>query len=167
MPAQSSLEYILLLAIVMVVAISVILLVTPEGKDLPGISVSESQVYWRQEATPIRIAEAVHLRPSPCPQGQPNGTSGYSLTLENSGHEPITITNITMDSAARLFCLPSKNASSGITIDPFSRKRVNVNYTTNRASGQVFAASVNFTYNKAGFTGRVQVGAKKLAVYCS
>lgn len=165
---QGSLEYILLLAGALLVAGTVVYILSGTTDTQISVSQAESQAYWNSASYPIRISESTQVRPSPCPLSMPAGTAGYGLALSNAdSRETVVLTGVIMDGINRTFCLAGRNTTSSVRIDPNKEVTITVNYTKNCQSGMSHEIALNFTYNKGTFTNRTQVGAKKLVLACN
>lgn len=162
---QGSEEYIVMLAVVMLVALAALAVVTGIYPGTIGISESESATYWASQSFPIRIMDAQFGNSLSC-TGVSGNFTGYKLLLANADVSTITLRNVSIGGTQRVFCIAG-GAEGGVDISPSKRRSINVLMGTNCTTGSAFEAAVSFTYDKPPFSGRLQTGDKRLVVRCS
>lgn len=146
--AQGSAEYLILLAVVLIIAIVGIALLggfTGFGGDA---RLAESKQYWGQ-ARPFGITEF----------SQQQGT--MYLRIQNTEPERLVITNVSIGNA-------SWADSNGITFNGGANKNLSVAglRVCNSTSYDTFEYNVTFTYTTSSITGSVQRGTKPLSGKC-
>jgi hypothetical protein len=145
---QVSTEYLVILAIVLVVALVVVFLVGGFAGMGAGTMETQSQQAWGT-AAPLSITI---LKQS---------GSNLELEIRNTDVDTLTLTDITMDGAS---------VYSGNTSFPSGQKKV-VNATVATSCGAEGTAfshqNVVLTYNKGAIAGKTEVGAKPLIGKCS
>ncbi|MGB9635567.1 MAG: class III signal peptide-containing protein [Candidatus Micrarchaeia archaeon] len=144
---QGSTEYLVLLAVALIVALVAIALLG----WFPGVSSdtreSQSRTYW-SSAQPFSITEY-----------KVNGTT-VQLTLLNTKSKKMTLTNVSFDGTD--LGVPSTTFSGG------EEKTVTGTLATSCGSpGNLFEYDVVLTYDVGGLTGVKQTGVKPLIGKCS
>jgi len=150
MPGQGATEYLVLLAVVPVVAlVSVALL-----GFFPGMAsdarITQSQSYWR-EARPFAIIE----RDIPAP-----GTGG-TLVIQNMDANGYVLTNISLADTQLTMNPPAPYfVAGGTNFISFTSAAIG---GSNGTSGAVYDFNVTITYNSSnGITGAKEYGTKNL-----
>ncbi len=145
---QVSTEYLVILAIVLVVALVVVYLVGGFAGMGAGTMEIQSQQAWGT-AAPFSITIL-----------KQTGTT-LQMELQNNDVDPLVLTSISMDGAT---------AYSGSLSFPSGSKQV-LNATTTAAcgtAGTTFShGNVTIVYDKGGITGKTEVGSKPLIGKCS
>lgn len=151
---QGATEYLVLLAVVLIVAMVAIALLG----FFPGLAIdakkTQSDAYWRGEARPFAILE----------HAQTGAT--LSLVIQNLEAEQKQITNISVAGQG-------SSGSDPLTGNQYfsagEKKRVNFNLGSNCTSGNTYEYTVNFTYSNADatITGQKEYGTKTLVGKCS
>jgi hypothetical protein len=180
---QGATEYLVLLAVVLIIALVSIALLGFFPGIVPDAKITQSTSYWKGEAYPIAIDEAVPLiLDAPCDEGD----YGVMLVIKNNGADTLTFRGINFNRpgyasfaasptfASHEFC---QKDASGIDA-PFTfaggeKKtiRITLDWTgelpilTCSAPKQVMELDVKFLYD-GKITDKVQTGAKKLFVRC-
>ncbi len=148
MRAQVSTEYIVILAVVLVLALTIVyLLGQTTGTDIT-VSETQSQVYWSSQR-PISI---VNYR-----------ASSYTLTLElkNRDTHSITITDIEGTGLSNWWY-------SSITLARGESITTQISLTNSCNTRRIFEyRNITFTYNRMPLTGLKQVGTIPLTGTCS
>lgn len=160
---QGATEYIIVLAIVLIVALVVVALLG----FFPGFSadtqVSQSSSYW-QSTRPFAITAS---------QQYTAGLTGQNVTLVITNNDPkqLVITSVNLTSIPGGY--QAWNTTS-FTFAPGDTQTVMVFNTTNMLladcntrSGKYNSYNVSFTYNMDQLTGKKQVGQKALSVSCT
>jgi uncharacterized protein (UPF0333 family) len=145
---QVSTEYLVILAIVLVVALVVVYLVGGFAGMGVGTMETQSQQAWGT-AAPFAITS-----------WKQNGTS-LSLEMQNNDVDTLTLTGISMDGASVF--------ATSTTFTSGEKKVVNATVTSPcGAAGTVFThQNVILTYNKGGMIGKTEVGTRPIIGTCS
>lgn len=142
---QGATEYLVLLAVVLMIALVSLALLG----FFPGMAgdakKSESDTYWKS-ARPFGILS--HTIAS--------GTGIGSLTIQNNGIDMLTITTIDIATCPYSGGSVTLNAGEKRTISPA------VVCTSPGSSGAVYEFSTNITYNTPNLSGLKQLGTKSL-----
>lgn len=148
--AQASTEYLIILAVVIIVA----LIVVGVMGWFPGVSGAiteqESQQYWKGMASPFSIQDYKY-----------SGTT-LTLSLKNMGTDKLSLTGVSVGGTSGT--ITTTNFTAGET------KTVNVTSVPNCGStGDKFSVNLVFTYTNldSGITGNTQTGEKPLVGKCS
>ena len=147
MRGQGATEYLVLLAVVLIVAlVSVALL-----GFFPGMAsdarITQSQAYWRGQARPFAILES-----------SISGTTGVgTFVIQNmEANGPYNITTIALSNS-------TVNAPSSTAFGAGETKIVNVTGLPPGTAGGLYDLQVNITYNTpTGIVGTKQYGTKNL-----
>ena len=145
---QGATEYLVLLAVVLIVALVAIALLG----FFPGLAgdtrVTQSNTYWTGNAQPIAISQ--HMQ---------SGTTA-TLVIQNLASSKVSITALTLGGAGTL--VSPTNLSGGATTT------VNVTGLTTCTSGAYYEYDpVVITYNTNQLTGVKETGSKPLVGKCS
>ncbi|MCX8175518.1 MAG: hypothetical protein N3E51_04925 [Candidatus Micrarchaeota archaeon] len=175
MKGQGATEYLVLLAVVLVIALVVIaLLLFFPGMSGP-VSESESKIYWTGTAKPFRVHEAEYMpvgtRGICCPYSY---GVGFQFVLENSDPDIITLTGVNIDGVSRQFCAHGEYApGSSIFFGPAEKKSVDVRVQCGEGPvpdyctrGQEVNVELIFNYNTRYMQNVTQKGTKKFAFRC-
>jgi uncharacterized protein (UPF0333 family) len=149
---QGSTEYLVLLAMVLVVAMVAIALLG----FFPGLSgdtkKAQSDTYWRGNARPIAIIDS-----------SATGTT-LSLQLKNLGVDTISIAADSIYASDGTYTDDSHDA---VSLTAGESAPVDITMGSGCDSGKFYELNVTFTYDtKNGLTGAKQVGTKPLVVIC-
>ncbi|PIT84629.1 hypothetical protein COU37_02415 [Candidatus Micrarchaeota archaeon CG10_big_fil_rev_8_21_14_0_10_45_29] len=163
---QGATEYLVLLAVVLVVAMVTIALLG----FFPGLAgdarMGQSDAYWRGSARPFAITEHAIATDA-------NWAGNMYITVQNNGAEQIRLRNITfMGSGIQGTNLTSIYLSPGEArqfMINFSSDGAIANNVANCTVGSIVEFSVNFTYDNAAgtITGQRQIGEKPLVTRCT
>ncbi|MCX8205709.1 MAG: hypothetical protein N3H30_00580 [Candidatus Micrarchaeota archaeon] len=152
MRGQGSTEYLVLLAVALIVALVAIALLG----WFPGVSgdtrESQSRSYWNG-AQPFSVIE----------YKSSSTTGNLTLTLRNERSEKLTITGISVDGTAL-------NLSSNISIKGGEEQTIEVALPAASqcdTAGDMFEYDLQFVYNTKTISGIVQTGARPLIGKCS
>ena len=163
---QGATEYLILLAVVLIVALASIALLG----FFPGMSadtqLAESKAYWSGAARPFQVLDAASTY-GLCGNA---AAGGYVLSMQNTEISTLTITNISVDGSSG-FCISGAAAPNApVSLGPGERKALSV-ITSASASpcteGKVAQMNLNITYSTGYLPNKVQSGTKKLALRCS
>jgi hypothetical protein len=151
MKGQGSTEYLVILAVVLVVALIVIgLLGQFTGFGTAGLE-QQSRVYW-QGASPFSITNAKVA------------DGAVSLEMQNKLSQKLILTDVTFDAASINDTLGNITFSPGQTVTVVG----NTSPCTGLDTGATYQVnSVVFTYNVGGITGQTQSGDKPLYGKCA
>ncbi len=105
--AQGTIEYLIILAIIIVLALVVVAFVGSFGSNISGMSETQSQTYW-QSAQPISILEGT-ITSIYSEDNENYQDHGWGIIIQNKSIDPITITSIKMDDSTVLAASPSTN----------------------------------------------------------
>lgn len=146
--AQVSTEYLIILAVVLVIALIVVALVGGMSPVSSGVSESQSKNYW-QGVAPVAISSWKY-----------SGTS-LDLTLQNMGGSKVSITQISIGGSA----VYSTNTSLSVG------ETKTVTATMGSACGSVGSSfdlqNVSITYTKDGVANIIEKGDKSIVGKCS
>jgi hypothetical protein len=166
MKGQGATEYIVVLAIVLMVALVVVGLLG----FFPGFSgdtqVSESSSYWGT-ARPFAILDSLQF------VATANTLQNVTLVVENHAPSAITVTLVNITSLANG---SSAWNSTSVSFAPGERNSLIILnesavangdlYDCTGRSGKTNSYNVTFTYNQDPLSGKKQVGSKPLVVLC-
>ena len=165
-PGQGATEYLVLLAVVLIVAlVSVSLL-----GFFPGMSsdtqLKQSQAYWSGTARPFQVLDEASTYGTLC--GADN-SGGYMLSMQNTEASSLKITNISVDGSSG-FCGPTGALNAPVSLGAGEKKTLTVITSASAApctEGKAAQMGLNITYSTTYLTNKVQSGAKKLLLRCS
>jgi hypothetical protein len=160
---QGATEYLVLLAVVLIIAlVSVALL-----GFFPGMAsdsqVAQSQAYWSGTARPFQAIEASPSVESVCGFAS---ASGYTLVLQNTEADALTVTGISIDNSSG-FCVAGGAANAPVVVGPGERRTFFVKSSSLDVPcsvGEIVQADMNITFSTAFLSNKVQTGAKKLVL---
>ncbi len=156
---QGSTEYLVILAVVLIVALVAIALLG----FFPGLATdaqkTQSDSYWQGVASPFRIVES-------------KATSGtLSIILQNSNSQALTLTTINVGSGTNVTGLPVTFLGGEKKLIPFN---VTISGLCNASSGNtrydIAGSTISFIYDSNSLTGQKQGGdaaVKDLVGTCS
>jgi len=168
---QGATEYLVLLAVVLIIGI----VTTALLGFFPGlsgdISENEARLYWQSAASPFRIMDASGTANGapPCSASDTTNTALFSLVLENSDPNTMTITNVRIDGTARSFCLPGASTyAPSISFSGGERKTMLVWVPSSSCTaGKTVSPQVAIIYSTPYLTGKVQNGTKRMVFKCN
>ena len=144
-------EYLVLLAIVIIVALIAIVLLGGFTTGISGTMDAQSKSYWTGPVRPFSISEWAQI----------NDT--VYLEIKNKETDRLVLTNISFNGQM-------KNLSgSGWTFGPGSTKSLAFDGFTecDRQSFDYFEYNIVFYYDSSSISGRSQMGSKPIAGSCS
>ena len=163
MRAQGATEYLIFLAVVLIIAVATTALLGFFPGTAPDAMISESRAYWRGAAAPFRIIDASTLPVAP---GSACGSygSGYEITVENAGNVPGSITGISMGGASAEFCQKGTSPGQPVTIQPGERATLDLGFAggVNYSEGELVEKEVAIQYASQYLSGSLQKGEKRL-----
>lgn len=151
MKGQVSTEYLVILAVVLVVALVVVALVGGTTPLSGTVTETQSKNYWAGQS-PLSVTDWKY-----------SGTT-LTMTMQNRDASTVTLTTI-MAGGEQVY--GSGNASS--TFNPGETKTITSTTSSScGASGAGFTVSnVSLTYSKGGITGNIEKGDKSIVGKCS
>ena len=153
MKGQGATEYLVILAVVLIIALVAIGIVSQQASG-SGAQEKVSRAYWKSEVFPLTIDDYKFT-----------GTT-LTLVMTNRGSDTITLasaagTGITTSYGGTANSNPATRIPGGAT------RSIDVTTTSCGASGTAFAAYVNITYSvSSGLTGLKIIGQKPLVGNC-
>jgi len=160
---QGATEYLVLLAVVLIVAMVAIALLG----FFPGLAgdakIAQSDAYWRGTSRPFAILE----------HSMSSSSSNLTLVIQNVDADQREITQLSMggsglsgtsnssDPASDFYSTSKRFFSSG------EKKTIYMDMGANCTSGNSYELYVNFTYNTGSITGLKQFGEKTLVGRCN
>jgi len=144
--AQGTTEYLIILAVIIVIALVVVGVMGWVPGLSGGITEQQSRAYW-QSTAPFSIVEY-----------KISGTTA-ELEVQNISANKLTLTDVELDGEGSIAANQAFNAGE--------RQLVTVTITTTcGAAGTGFDKNVSFTYNSKNVTGLMQIGDKGLIGKC-
>lgn len=143
---QVSTEYLVILAVVLVIALVVVFLVSQGTQVGAGVTETQSKNYWAAQ-TPLSI---VNYRST---------ATAVDVELTNRDASPVTITSIEVDGTERYSTSTTFNAGETDTIT--------MTFATGCTTGDQFSMDVDFEYSKGGLTALRQNGERDIVGTCS
>jgi len=168
---QGATEYLVLLAVVLIVAIVTIALLGFFPGTAGDAKITESKTYWAGVASPLSIKDAQPLytaaNGSVCSTGQ---TRGVRIVLQNNQVSPLILRGLNFGgSAVSAFCnARAAAAATSIPIDPGGTAVIDAVIGTGYCStaGQTTDVAIKLNYSTQHLSGQVQTGAKNLIYRC-
>lgn len=167
---QGATEYLVLLAVVLIIAIVTIALLGFFPGTSSDAKISESRIYWSGVASPISIKEVQPLFTATT--GSVCGTAatrGARLVLQSASVSTIILTAVNFSGTVGAMCPGgAASSSSQINLDPGANVVVDVVIGTGHcvSAGQLTDAPIKFTHNTQYLSGLTQIGSKGLAYKC-
>jgi hypothetical protein len=155
---QGATEYLVLLAVVLIVAMVAIALLGFFPGITSGAKKSESDTYWRGQTRPFSILE--HTQ---------NASTLY-LSVQNNEVEVEEMTNISISGSGMTGHLDVAGGLEDRFFSAGEKKLMEVNMSGSCVSGNIYEYYVNFTYDSGGnarMPNQRQIGAKTLMGTCS
>ncbi len=147
--AQASTEYLVIIAVVLVLALVILGLVGGFPSFSYNAQAGDSVRYWASSASPIAIIDFKQVN------------SSLSLRVENKAPVAVSITAMSLSAAATY-------PISGLPISLPPGGAATLNLTTESCTGyQSISYAVNITYSTDQVSSLSQSGAKPLYVSCS
>jgi len=143
---QVSTEYLVILAVVLVVALVVVALVGGVTPVSRGATESQSKNYW-QATAPVSIT------------GWKYGGTTLELVLQNMEGKKITVTDITIEGATVF--------TDNTTISTGESKTVTITLPNDCGSGNYELNNITITYSQLDVDGYVQKGIKPIVGSCA
>lgn len=147
--AQASTEYLVIIAVVLVLALVILGLMGGFPSFSYNAQAGDSARYWSSSASPIAIVDFKQTG------------SALSLRVENRASLAVSLNSLTLTAAGSY-------AASGLPLSLPPGGAATLNLTTEPCSGhQSISYGVNITYGTDQVSGLNEGGAKPLYVYCS
>lgn len=155
MRGQGSSEYLIVLAVVLVVSLVTIVLVGGFPAMGGDARKAESSQYWIGSAKPFSITEQTQIN-----------TTVY-MTLLNTESARFIIRNITLTSGNNVF-YPLDMPAAGLTLGGGSKKTITITNVTrcNATSYDEYEYNVRITYDTSDITGKLESGSKPIIGRC-
>ncbi|MEM2137674.1 MAG: hypothetical protein QW568_01145 [Candidatus Anstonellaceae archaeon] len=171
MRGQGATEYLVLLAVVLILAIVTIALLGFFPGTAGDARITESRAYWSGVASPLSIEDAQPLRTGTsgavC---DAIATRGVRIVLQNTQTSTLFLTGINFGgSAVPAFCnAGSVTAATLIPIDPGGTAAIDavIGLGYCATTGQTTDVPIKLSYNTQYLSGQVQTGAKNLVYRC-
>ena len=144
--AQVSTEYLVILAVVLVVALVVVALVGGITPVSSGVTESQSKNYW-QATAPISL------------KGWKYGGTNLELIVQSMEGSQIIITGISIEGT------PVMSSNTSLTVG--ESKSISMTMPNSCGSGNFELSNVTFTYSKSSVSGLYQRGDKAIVGKCS
>ncbi|MCX6769345.1 MAG: putative Ig domain-containing protein, partial [Candidatus Micrarchaeota archaeon] len=163
---QGAVEYLLILAVVLVIALAAITYVSSASSESARTNKMESQVYWGSVATPLKIQDAGAAYGTICQQPE---KGGYQFLLRNSEPYDISLSSISIDGVQRVFCVAG-SPSGALQISARSQRFVAAITASGELpckEGDLVYLNLGFGFNKSGVSGLSQEGSKPLVLICA
>ena len=147
---QGAAEYLVLLAIVLVVALIGIVLIGGMPSIGGEAQDTESKAYWGSVAGPFAISDVVQ-----------KGNTLY-FSVSNKETERLVLRGVSVDNV-------SVDFGAGWVFKPQGTKNISISGLTmcNLSNYDSFAYGINFTYDSENIRNHSQIGVKKLVGRCS
>lgn len=148
---QGAAEYLILLAMVLIVALIGIVLLGGFTEGSSSAMDAESHAYWSGVSRPFRINEWVQV------------ADVVYMEVENSEVRRFVLTNISFDNYMQNL------TNGGWVFGPGSKKNISLGGFTacNETSYDYFEYDIVIYYDSEDITGRTQIGQKPLAGRCA
>jgi hypothetical protein len=171
---QGATEYLILLAVVLIIAIVVVALLGFFPGTATDARMAQSDAYWSGVANPLRITDTQPLftgaTGSVC--GTPT-TRGTRMAIMNGYTSQITITSLYVGNSSSQvsvgFCPANAAGTSTVTVDPGGSVLVDAvsgaGYCSG-ANGSLGEFYVRFTYSTPYLAGQTELGSKPLSFRC-
>jgi archaellum component FlaG (FlaF/FlaG flagellin family) len=158
---QGTIEYLVILAIIVVIALIVVGLLLQTTSVGGGIGESQSKTAWKS-AEPFSIIDFSQSNPT-------TGDGNLSLVVKNNSGSVLHLNSVTVDGVALIETTTGEN-----TVTNFAPNSTRVMTTGSPSTpcqqGNTFsytASTIEFDYNTADISGRTQIGKSPLTGTCS
>ncbi|MCX6769352.1 MAG: Ig domain-containing protein [Candidatus Micrarchaeota archaeon] len=163
---QGAVEYLLVLAAVLVIALAAITYIGSASSESARTNKMESQIYWSDVASPLKIQDAGAAYGTICQQPE---KGGYQFLLRNSKPFDIYLSSISIDGMQHDFCVAG-SASASLRIPALSQRFVAVITKSGEPpckEGDLVYLNLGFGFNKSGVSDLSQQGSKPLVLVCA
>lgn len=143
--AQGTLEYLIILAVVLIIAFVVANYVIKLG-GTTGVNEQDSKIYWSTQADPFRIPQYSIT------------SSGVQFVLQHNLSETVTVLDINFNDVSI--------GAGSLTISPGAKKTAS-GTGVKCTKGEVFSYKVSILYNTESLSGIPFVGQKNLVGTCA
>lgn len=147
---QVSTEYLVILAVVLVIALVVVFLVSQGSSVGAGVTETQSKNYWASQ-TPLAIT------------GYKMSGTTLNVEIRNQDSSDVTITELDVDSVSKTITPASP------LLTPGQSQTVNVTSAVSStcSAGSKFSVDIDFVFSRGTLTGLKQDGKTKLVGTCS
>jgi uncharacterized protein (UPF0333 family) len=143
---QVSTEYLVILAVVLVIALVVVFLVSQGTQVGAGVTETQSKNYWAAQ-TPLSIVNY-----------QATATA-IQVEMTNRDAEDITVTSIEVDGTERY--------STATTFNPGETQTITLTFATGCTAGGRFSFDIDSEYSRGALTALRQNGERDIVGSCS
>ncbi|VVB99483.1 Uncharacterised protein [uncultured archaeon] len=167
--AQGATEYLVLLAVVLIIRLVVISLLGFFPGTASDVGISESQIYWQGAARPLRIYDTTTTVGAPAFCGGMGGggpQTVYTMNVENVDLDGITLTGAIVDGANKSVCNPDGTSRNSIYFAPSEKKNIDISDVATCTPGSLVNVQIYFVYNSKNINGLRQSGSKNLVFKC-
>ena len=162
---QGATEYLVLLAVVLIIGLVSIALLGFFPGISGGVSEAESQAYWGGIARPIRVNGAFsRYGGNIC--GIAGGTSGYIINIENIDVGSIVLTGVYVNNTLSSgVCVPGSPYASSLRLGSSEKATIYVREYYCSA-GETVSLPLGFRYDSQYLPSRVENGTKRYVFKC-
>ena len=161
---QSSSEYLIMFAAVLVVGLGAVTLIGSYIGTGGQAGVAESQLYWTSSAKPISVLEAESINGTICDAGA--NYTGYRFVVSNADPDPIYITGLSVGNNSTAFCQEGGSSEdTSFSIGPGQKATLDFRGPPCDA-GKVAEFDLTFTYDTPYAQGKSEAGSKKMSFRC-
>ena len=163
---QGAVEYLIIIGVVLIIALMVISVLSFFPSTAGESVASQSQLYWRGQAKPFSVIDAVYSHDGVCGVDLEEG--GIIMVVKNTDKYNLTLREIYVDNTIHGVCYMN-NLSSSIEFTPGQETVIGVNldgvggFCTDRSARSV---KLDLLYNSPYISSRVHTGAVNLHVPC-
>lgn len=163
---QGAVEYLLIVGVVLIIALMVISVLGFFPATAGESVASQSQLYWRGQASPFAVIDNLYQNSSVC---NGSGVTGVVIAMKNTDKYTLTLTTVFFNNANYTVC-GYGNSTGSVDFTPGQERIIGVSLPTNttvcsgRSSDSV---ELDFRYNSPYLTGKIQSGSVNLHIPCS
>lgn len=143
---QVSTEYLVILAVVLVIALVVVFLVSQGSQVGAGVTESQSKNYWAAQ-TPFSIT---NYRAT---------ATAVEMELTNRDTDTVTLTDLEVNGVSRF--------STATTFNAGETRTITATFATACTAGNRFSFDIDMDYNRGALTALRQAGEKDIVGTCS
>jgi hypothetical protein len=166
--AQGSVEYLIIIGVVLVIALMVISLLGFFPATAGDAAIGQSQLYWRGQAKPFTIIDSAYSNTSVCTGGGVNDR-GVKLMMKNNEKYSLTLTRVYFRNNAQSICAVG-NATGDVLFAPGQEIFVGAalpNATVCNGSRKSDSVKVDLRYDSPYISDKLQSGSTNLYVACN
>ncbi|MCX6770761.1 MAG: hypothetical protein NTX79_01775, partial [Candidatus Micrarchaeota archaeon] len=149
--AQGATEYLVIAAVVLVIALVSVSLLGFFPSTAGSTNAEQSQTYWLS-ARPTGVYDAKTTE-SAC-----GGSRGYTMTLENHEATPIKLTGVSIAGQSSTFCRSGQAAAGEIRLDSGEKATIDVPAAISSSASRSMNANISISYTSAYGLSRIQYG---------